>query len=354
VAAVAWRGFWWIAIGATLGVSLVLYAFVLIVDPYDTVVFSPSFDREPVTTNQRFSFPALARKARFDSAVIGTSTTRLLEPARLNAGFGGSFVNLSMNSGTAYEQAQIFRVFARDHRRPRTVLFGVDVVWCQVSETYEKFTPRPFPAWMYDDDRWNDLLYLFNLAALEEAARQFAYLSGLRRPKYGKDGYTNFLPPRHVYDIERARANLYRDAAPAVKPAVEPPVTVGAATRAGWVYASHPLMAEMLRALPEATRKVVLFVPYHHFHQPAPGSLADAQWAECKRRLTDLAGGFANAHVLDFMIRSEITLEDANYWDPLHYDTAVAARLVALMAEGVGNRRSADGLYRYLTPDGRR
>jgi hypothetical protein len=351
---VAWRGFWRVAIGVALGLTVGLYAFVLIVDPYDTVFFSPPFDREPVTTNQRFSFPALARKARFDSAVIGTSTTRLLEPARLDAGFGGAFVNLSMNSGTAYEQSRIFRLFVRHHRRPRTVIFGLDVVWCQVSDSYEKFTPRPFPAWMYDDDRWNDLLYLLNLPALEEAGRQFAYLTGLRRPKYGKDGYTNFLPPRDLYDVERAREHLYGDAPPAPKQPVEPPLAPDAETRAGWRYATHPLMAEMLRALPEETEKVVLFVPYHHFHQPAPGSLADAQWAECKRRLADLAGRFANAHVLDFMIRSEITLKDENYWDPLHYDTAVAARLVALMAEGVGSRRGVDGLYRYLTPDGTR
>lgn len=346
-----WRGFWATTVGAAAGLGVALYALVLVVDPYDTVFFSPPFDRAPVTTNQRFSFPALARKQGFDSVVIGTSTSRLLDPARLNADFGGSFLNLSMNSGTAYEQSQIFKVFLRHHPRPRTVVFGLDIVWCEVVETYERFTPRPFPPWMYDDDRWNDLWHLFNLPALEETGRQFAYLTGLRPQKYGKDGYTDFLPPAESYDLERARRHLYDGAPPLVKAPVDAPVDPAPEARAAWPFATHPLMAEMLRALPDDTVKVLMFVPYHHFHQPAPGSRQDAHWAECKRRLTKLAAGFQNSHVVDFMIRSEITLSDRNYWDPLHFDRTVAARLVALMAQAVESRSGSDGLYRYLTPD---
>ncbi|MFQ5956125.1 MAG: hypothetical protein ACE5JZ_13755, partial [Kiloniellales bacterium] len=340
----SWRGFWATSIGTAIGLAAVLYALLLIVDPYDTVFFSPPFDREPVTTNQRFSFPALARKQRFDSAVIGTSTTRLLEPARFSAALGGSFVNLSLNSGTAWEQAQLFDVFVRRHKRPRTVIFGLDVEWCEAAETYQKYTPRPFPPWMYDDDPWNDLLHLFNLPALEEMARQFAYLTGLRAPKYGKDGYTNFLPPPEIYDLETARRHLYGGLEPRVKAPVGEPVDPAPEARAAWPFATHPLMVEMLRALPDETVKVLMFVPYHHFHQPAPGSLLDAQWTECKRRLTDLAARFENTHVLDFMIHSEITLRDQNYWDPLHYDTVIATRLASLIAEAVKTRRGADGL----------
>ncbi len=349
-----WRGFWVTTIGTAVGLAVGVYALVLVVDPYDTVFFSPPFDREPVTTNQRFSFPALARKRRFDSALIGTTTTRLLEPARFDAELGGSFVNLSMNSGTAWEQLQIFKVFLSRHKRPRTVIFGLDVVWCEAADSYPKFTPRPFPPWLYDDDPWNDLLHLFNLPALEETARQFAYLTGIRAPKYGKDGYTSFLPPRRLYDLEKARHHLYGGAAPRVKAPVAEPVRPGPEARAAWRFATHPLMAEMLRALPEATVKVLMFVPYHHFHQPAPGSRQDAQWTECKRRLTALASRFRNAHVLDFMIRSEITLKDENYWDPLHFDRAIDARLAGLVAAAVNTGRGADGLYRYLTPDSAR
>ena len=65
--------------------------------------------RAPVATNARFSFPALARSAKFDSAVFGTSTSRLLRPVMLDPEFGARFANLAMNDATAYEQARILR-----------------------------------------------------------------------------------------------------------------------------------------------------------------------------------------------------------------------------------------------------
>ena len=70
--------------GGVLGV--LIYAFILVIDPYQVVPFAPALPRAPISTNQRFSYPAIARSAAFDSAVIGTSTTRA--PPRRNV-FGG-------------------------------------------------------------------------------------------------------------------------------------------------------------------------------------------------------------------------------------------------------------------------
>ena len=40
--------------------------------------------------NQRFMYPQIVRSGRFDAAVFGTSTVRLLDPALLDARFGGA------------------------------------------------------------------------------------------------------------------------------------------------------------------------------------------------------------------------------------------------------------------------
>ncbi len=108
-------------------------------------------------------------------------------------------------------------------------------------------------------------------------------------------------------------------------------------------------MREMLDVLSDQTRKILMFVPYHHFNQPAPGSLDAARWDECKRRMVEIAGPFSNAHVLDFMIPSEITLRDANYWDVLHYNVVVADRLAELIAQDIEERSGVQGLFDYLS-----
>ncbi len=91
-------------------------------------------------------------------------------------------------------------------------------------------------------------------------------------------------------------------------------------------------MGDMLTAPPEATRKVLLVVPYHRFYQPLPGSRAAFRYRECKQRLANLAASVANSMVVDFMIPSEITSHDENYWDDRHYTRAGADRIVDLVA----------------------
>ncbi len=345
----AWRGFWMTLLGTAAGLAAVLYAAVAIVDPYDSLRFSPPFDRAPVTTNQRFSYPAIARKARFDSVVIGSSTSRLLRPAKLDEVFGGSFANLAMNSATATEQSRILALFARHHPEARTAIIGIDNVWCYSGQSFPRFTSRPFPPWLYDEDPWNDLIHLFNLPSLEEAGRQAAFLLGLRPKKYGRNGYANFLPPIAEYDLARVRQGLYGEDGPHRPAPVTPPVVLGEAERAAWRFPIHGLLRDMLAALPEATRKIVIFVPYHALKQPVPGSRSAAFWRECKRRIAKVADDFANSFVLDFMIPSEITWRDESYWDYMHTTVEVGDRVSELIAQGVRTRCGVGDLMSYLS-----
>ena len=154
-----------------------VYAFVVLVDPFDCLPLSPPADRVPVASNARFSFPALARSGKFDSAIIGTSTSRLLRPAVLNPEFGAHFVNLAMNDATVYEQSRLLSVFARAHPTARMVMIGLDVRWCVTGETYQKLTPRPFPAWLYGGNPWIGYGKMFNLYAVQEAGQQFGVLT---------------------------------------------------------------------------------------------------------------------------------------------------------------------------------
>ena len=69
-------------IGITaLSAGAIVYTFITLVDPYDNVWFSPRLEREPITINQRYAYPALARSDRFDSLITGTSSvTRRVSP----------------------------------------------------------------------------------------------------------------------------------------------------------------------------------------------------------------------------------------------------------------------------------
>ncbi len=332
-----------------LAAFLALFAFVILIDPYDTVPFSLPLDRAPASTNQRFSYPAVAMDPEFDSVVIGTSVVRLLKPSELEAALGGRFANLAMNSAMPYEQSQILKLFLRNKKHVKTVVFGIDTVWCE-QQASPKFTGRPFPPWLYDGNPWNDAFHLLNLEALEQAGRQLGQLTGLRAEKYQRNGYANFLPPRSEYDLQKVQKDLYLDGAREILPPETPPADNYAAFRQSLDFPDLNLLREMVAALPTGTRKVFLGAPVHAITIGPPGSTGEADWQECMSRIAEIGAEFGNSHVLDFKIRSDITMTDANYWDLLHYGTDTASRIVRLVGEGVAAGRSTDPAYRYVTP----
>lgn len=314
---------------ATLCVA-VIYLFVALVDPFDELPLSPPAFRYPVATNARFSFPALARSDRFDSAIIGTSTSRLLRPAAMDPLFGARFVNLSMNDATVYEQARVMAVFRRRHPDVRVVAVGLDVRWCVTGDSFEKLTPREFPAWMYGRNRWAGYAHLLNLYAVQEAGQQFGILIGVKTPVYGSDGYTSFVPPDSEYDPVRVAEHL-REEVPHVPPGER------AGPPANWGFPALEVLRDQLSRFGPETAKLAFFVPYNHVMMPPAGSDGAGAWAECKRRVGRIAGQIPRSIALDFMRPSAITEDDSNYWDSQHYRVGIADRLardLSLAAQG--------------------
>jgi len=336
----AWRRFLLILLGTAAAVCLLSYLLILYADPYQNVPFSPRLDRAPVATNQRFAYVAIARDGGFPAALFGTSTARMLRPEDLAATFGPPFANLSMNSATAFEQYRLFRLWRRSSSAPRTLLLGLDGVWCRRDEPLQRYTFRLFPEWMYDANPWNDLLYLLNDKALEQAVRQLEQVYGDREPKYRRDGFGDFLPPAEAWTLAKARRKIYADA-PRERP---PPDLSPAAAADPSRFPALPLLGRMLEAMPREALKVLFFVPYH---VEAQRRMA-ARMTACKRAVMDLAAGRPNTHVLDFMFPGRITSADHNYWDRLHYRRPVAAEVVALMGRAVASGRAVEGAVRYL------
>jgi hypothetical protein len=331
----AWRRFFRLAVGSAALAVGVIYAFVVLVDPFGMLPLSLPFDHPLVASNQRFSYPALARSNSFDSAILGTSTTRLLRPVALNPAFGARFVNLAMNAALAYEQQRLLDVFVRAHATPKVVIVGIDIVWCGTGAPAPRFTPRGFPTWMYEGSRWRGYTEMFNLYAVQEAGQAFGTLLGFKKATMGRDGYTRFVPPDSEYDPARAMVHL-REAGPSI------PLGDRHGDPAAWRYPELDILDGMLRALPAATRKILFFVPYNHVLFSPADSDGGQAWNECRRRVAALARGVPGSVVVDFMRPSPITTNDGNYWDPLHYRTEVADRLAHDLATAARGEASPD------------
>lgn len=305
--------------GGVLGA--LIYAFILVVDPYQVVPFAPALPRAPISTNQRFSYPAIARSPAFDSAVIGTSTMRLLDPARLDAGSAARFANLAMNSATAYEQGRLLELFMRHHPKAYAVVIGNDGTWCNRRPDVPQYTFRAFPEWMFDDEPWNDLLYLFNDKALEDAVRMAEYLAGRREAKYRPDGYRDFTLDFGPRDPRAAHKRL-------VKARPRPAERGDAAPRLEhptWQFPLLEQLAARINALPPNTRVVLVYPPvYDRYLQTMAVSMG-----ECKARAASLLAWRPGLVTLDYMRPTPLTRSEENFWDAVHTTADVARTLEA-------------------------
>ena len=131
---------------------IVLAAFIALINPYGNLPPGPPDNIVITDVNQRFTYPQIIRSGRYDALIIGTSTTRLIPPDRLSETLDVRFAALAMNSATAWEQYQVADLFLRSVPDPKGIMVGIDVVWCLPNADTERFTHRPFPEWMYDDN----------------------------------------------------------------------------------------------------------------------------------------------------------------------------------------------------------
>jgi hypothetical protein len=296
--------------------------------------------------NQRHMYPQIARRGRYDGVVFGTSTVRLLDPERLRDLFGGRFANLGINGGTPWEQLQLVELFLRHTPSPRTVIWGIDADWCKPDADRRRTSRFSFPAWLYDENAFNDLPGHLNLRTLQIAGRVALHRFGLMRERIRSDGYESFLPPDGTYDLARALDHIREMR----HPSWDAPTGPRPETAATIETPALSWLDDVLSRLPEGTSKLLLLPPAHVTAQPAPGTLDSQNEAECKARVAAI-GKRHRAVVLDFRISSSITRDDSNFWDSLHYRIAIAERLAAALRDASqAEGRSSDGSFEVLSP----
>ena len=333
----AWSRHLRIMLASFAGLLALAAVLIFIANPYGNLTGSP-LRHVLMDDNQRFQYPAVIRSKRYDSIVIGTSTARLLEPARLEAGLGGRFANLALNSGTPWEQWRVARLMAATVGRPRTLVVGLDRVWCEIDADSRRITTRGFPEWMFDDNPWNDLAYMLNIRTIEIAGRRIGHALGLAKERWPHNGYEIFTPPESSYDAAKARRNIHGSntltgqRARRERPGPEVPPD------------GFPALAwlESLAGDTRFERVVLAFMPTHVATHPAAGSPAADRETNCKAKILEIARRHRRS-VVDFRIRSSITERDENYWDALHYRVPVATRVVEGLAKALATGRDDPG-----------
>ncbi|MBL0942035.1 MAG: hypothetical protein IBJ00_04845 [Alphaproteobacteria bacterium] len=179
-----------------------------ILDPYDRFFRDPAKIPARPKLNERFFLPTLASKNAFNSVILGTSTVQLLKPSQLDQLFNEKFLTLAMASATAYEQSKLFHLFLKSHPHPQTVIFGIDVVWCE-DHPSKNASISYFPEFLFQNNRLLDLKEGLTQRTAEHCFKQLLACLSLTKTLARFDGYRNFFPSADNYSFSQDRNHIY-------------------------------------------------------------------------------------------------------------------------------------------------
>lgn len=313
----AWGRWLAVFLGAIALGAAVIFALVLIVDPYDSgrvglLGIKGVSDPSPRTANA-----SRARDPQFDSAVIGNSTGQLIKPSELSRLTGASFVQLTVPGTGVREQLAIMDFFARHHPRIGALVIATDAAWCLRDPALP--LQYPFPFWLYGESSLDYIGRLFSSRALGHAWRRILIGLGLRR-RSEPDGFWDYeaLGPREFQPVITPRD----DGGPA--PAKVSDDFPGVA-----------LLDAAIKKLPADVPVVLVVPPAFYTMIPKPGSLAAAESEACNTALRKVVAGRPRSNFIDFRVDNALTRERANFMDFGHYRAIIARKMESGIADSI-------------------
>lgn len=317
-----WRRFAIVFLGVFFGGLGSIYAFLLLIDPYDTGRFPTLLKPGVFDGGQRTANASRGRDPQFNAAVFGNSRGQLLDPAKLSAATGLSFVQLTTPGSGPKEHVTLMRYFLRHHPGVEAIVLSVDERWCGHDPSLPVIFP--FPFWLYRGDI-EYLAHLLSTRAITSAQNRIKLARGLVPP----------TDPRGYMDYESGRVRNFHPAAATAA------VETGTAVPAKPVDTAFPALAELdavLARLPAQTGFVIVMPPVYRAMLPRPGTQIAADLPACKAALAGRLVGRPRSGFLDYLVDGPIGRDPDNFMDQEHYRMNIArlieARIVAVLGAG--------------------
>ena len=164
---------WFISILAASAVLLGTAAFTVYrVDPYFHF-HKPLTDRYYYELdNQRSQNDGILRSFDYDALITGTSMTENFKTSEAERLFGGKFVKVPYSGATYREINECVEKALKENPGLKTVIRGLDMVRFLDAKDLMRTDLGSYPFYLYDDDPFNDVEYLFNRDILFGTVRE--------------------------------------------------------------------------------------------------------------------------------------------------------------------------------------
>lgn len=151
---------------------------------------TPWFGMRPVLTDETYQYAGVAKTFEYDNAIVGNSFCENFKPSAIDRAFGGKTVKLAIPGSNAKDWGLMLDIIEQRTEHPKHIFSNI--------EPYTLITPSPedpsnLPAYLYDNDLFNDTGYFYNFGTLSIA------LDSIRR------NMTGSVPDIDTVFLQKAR-----------------------------------------------------------------------------------------------------------------------------------------------------
>lgn len=313
-----WRRWLACLVLGSAGGAAVLFAFIVLIDPYSTgrLALMQRLDRVPV--DAWLAKAGVIRDPQFDAAIIGASTADALDPASIGAASGLNVVQLAF-PGTAPRTTRLMsQLFASHHRGKSTlqILIIIGEHWCAPNPITAEFFPY---RWIYQSTNWEYLSEIFNTQALRLALRRVGIWLGVAGQSIPENGFGFRLP--NNFDPQATARKLLE-----MKPAPDAPAGP---------FPELDALSLHLGALDRGTAVLLTVLPKFVNALPPAGSAAEARDTACRDTVRQIAAQRPNTGFLDLQGDNEMARHLPSYIDGIHFHDAVARMVEREIAKAI-------------------
>ena len=317
---------WFTKCMVTLAAALLFTALVVIItDPYFHYHKPLSFLSYRLY-EERYINDGISRHFDFNGLITGTSMAQNFKPSEMDALFGTLSVK-EVFSGAGYQELaqNLDRALARNQDL-KTVIWALDYNGLLRDPDWKQY--ESYPDYLYDDNPFNDVSYLFNKAILYHGVLPNIAMTISGQPSTTMDEYSSWQRPTGLeqilqsYDRNNVNMNVIREFGEKERETVTRTITEN--------------VLAVVNKYPD-TDFYIFYPPYSICYWDAlniKGTLPKQLQAE--QCATELLLTCPNVRLYNFFDQYEVVCDPGYYCDDGHYSAEINSRILTWIAEGTG------------------
>lgn len=276
--------------------------------------------------NQRSQNDGILRNFEYDAIITGSSMTENFKTSEMDELFGTNSVKVPFQGASFKEVNDNLRVAFNNNSSIKTVVRGLDLSLFLQDKDTMRYELDMYPTYLYDDNIFNDVKYLFNKEVIFDRVYKM-------RQKKGEQGFKPGITSFDEYSCWQKDASFGKNEV----------------LREGLEYcdsdAQVHLSEEEKKVIYENVVQNITSLPgeytdvdFYYFFTP----YSAAWWAsqnvcrqvEAEKIVIELLLQYPNIHLYSFNNRTDITTDLNNYMDTSHYGQWFNSLILKWMKDG--------------------